>query len=182
MSVVQPRDPLQLPTTLEAQLHGFRHRVWSIKMTEAACVAVFAVVAAFLCVFVLDRLWNTPAWMRLGIFLAALAGCAIVPFYLHRWIWRRRRLEQLARLLSRKLPHVGDQLLGVIELADPLPDDAAHSIADWKRMGVSPVVMLTGDRTPVARRIAAQVGVDDAHVPASAGCGTGLSNCSKTVT
>ncbi len=116
MSIVQSRDPLQLPTTLEAQLHGFRRRVWAIKMIEAACVAVFAVIAAFLCVFVLDRLWDTPAWMRVAIFLAALGGCAIVPLYLHRWIWRRRRLEQLARLLSRKLPHVGDQLLGVIEL------------------------------------------------------------------
>src|SRR5262249_20092711 len=31
-------------------------------------------------------------------------------------IWRNRRLEQLARLLSRKHPHVGDQLLGIIEL------------------------------------------------------------------
>ncbi len=44
------------------------------------------------------------------------AGCAIVPFYLHRWIWRQRRLEQLARLLTAKLPRLGDQLLGIIEL------------------------------------------------------------------
>jgi hypothetical protein len=35
---------------------------------------------------------------------------------MHRWVWRNRRLEQLARLLSRKHPHVGDQLLGIIEL------------------------------------------------------------------
>ena len=35
---------------------------------------------------------------------------------LYRWVWRNRRLEQLATLLSRKHPHVGDQLLGVIEL------------------------------------------------------------------
>ena len=34
----------------------------------------------------------------------------------HRWIWRNRRLEQLARLLTRKHPGVGDQLLGIIEL------------------------------------------------------------------
>src|SRR5262249_41627945 len=37
---------------------------------------------------------------------------------LHRWIWRQRRLEQLARLVARTFPSVGDQLLGIIELAN----------------------------------------------------------------
>ncbi|MBC8874921.1 MAG: hypothetical protein H8E44_36330, partial [Planctomycetes bacterium] len=117
MSIAQRQDLLRLPTTLEAQLLGFRRRVWTIKMAEAACIAVFAVVVAFLCVFAVDRLWDTPWWLRMDAFLGALCGCAIVPYYLHRWIWRRRHLEQLARLLSGKLPHLGDQLLGVIELA-----------------------------------------------------------------
>src|SRR5262249_31761335 len=36
---------------------------------------------------------------------------------LHRWVWCHRRMEQLALLLSRKHPQVGDQLLGIIELA-----------------------------------------------------------------
>ena len=45
-----------------------------------------------------------------------MSGCAIVPLQLHRWIWRQRRLEQLARLLTAKLPRLGDQLLGIIEL------------------------------------------------------------------
>ena len=39
-----------------------------------------------------------------------------IPLALHRWVWRHRRLEQLARLLARKHPRVGDQLLGIIEL------------------------------------------------------------------
>src|SRR5262249_35619596 len=51
------------------------------------------------------------------LFTAAAATCAYIPFFLHRWVWRQRRLEQLARLLSRKYPRVGDQLLGIIELA-----------------------------------------------------------------
>jgi hypothetical protein len=94
-------------------------------MVEAAGVAVAGLMAAYLCVFALDRVWDTPSWVRAAVGLAALAGCAIVPFYLHRWVWRRRRLEQLARLLSHKLPRVGDQLLGVIELA--------HSDAEQSR-------------------------------------------------
>ena len=48
---------------------------------------------------------------------AALVGCCAVPWFLHHWVWRFRRLDQLARLLSRKMPRIGDQLLGIIELA-----------------------------------------------------------------
>jgi hypothetical protein len=116
MSLVQTHDRLQLPGALETQLHEFRRRVWSIKMFEAGCGAVFGLVAAFLLMFACDRLWDSPTALRLGLFALALGGCAIVPLAMHRWIWRNRRLEQLARLLSHKHPHVGDQLLGIIEL------------------------------------------------------------------
>ena len=116
MSLAHADYRLELPSTLEAQLHAFRRRVWAIKILEAVAAATCGVVFAYLAVFGLDRLWDTPATVRLGVFIAALAGCAVVPYFLHRWVWRQRRLEQLARLLSRKLPRVGDQLLGVIEL------------------------------------------------------------------
>ncbi len=125
MSMAQTREPLQLPASLQAQLHAFRRRVWTIKLAEAAGAAVVAVMAAYLSVFALDRLWDTPQWLRFGIWTAALCGCAIVPLCLHRWIWRQRRLEQLARLLTAKLPRLGDQLLGIIELV--------HSDGEQKR-------------------------------------------------
>lgn len=116
MSVVQPKTNLVLPETLQLQLHQFRQRVWMIKSIEAACGALFGVFVSYLAVFALDRVIDTPASVRIGIFLVAVAGCAFVPVYLHRWIWCHRRFEQLARLVSRKLPLVGDQLLGIIEL------------------------------------------------------------------
>ena len=40
MSIAQRQDLLRLPTTLEAQLLGFRRRVWAIKMAEAVFLAV----------------------------------------------------------------------------------------------------------------------------------------------
>ncbi len=116
MSMAQAREPLQLPASLQTQLYAFRRRVWTIKLAESAAFAVVAVMVAFLCVFALDRLWDTPRWLRLSIFAGAICGCAIVPLCLHRWVWRRRRLEHLARLLTSKLPRLGDQLLGIIEL------------------------------------------------------------------
>ncbi len=51
------------------------------------------------------------------LFVAAVVGCVKLPVALYHWVWRHRRLEQLARLLARKHPSVGDQLLGIIELS-----------------------------------------------------------------
>ena len=116
MSLARTHGRLHLPESLEAQLLEFRRRVWSIKMAEALGTAAFGVVAAFLVMFALDRAWDTPGWPRAALFAAAALGCAAVPVALHRWVWKNRRPEQLARLLTRTHPHVGDQLLGVIEL------------------------------------------------------------------
>ena len=148
MSIAQRQDLLRLPTTLEAQLLGFRRRVWTIKMAEAAFVAVFAVVVAFLCVFAVDRLWDTPWWLRMAAFLGALCGCAIVPYYLHRWIWRRRHLEQLARLLSGKLPHLGDQG-DLAYFGDAVRRDPASGAAN--RGGVERQLLAGGQRAKSRR-------------------------------
>jgi len=107
---------LELPESLRAQMFEFRRRVRIIKLVEAGCGAAFGVLMAFLITFALDRLWDTPASVRLGVFAAAVLACAVVPLALHRWVWQQRQLEQLARLLTRKHPSIGDQLLGIIEL------------------------------------------------------------------
>lgn len=116
MSVSQPNTAMKLPSSLKTQLDQLRRRVWTIKSIEAACGALCGVFVAYLVVFGLDRLLDTPTSVRLGIFLLAVAVCAYVPVYLHRWIWCHRSLEQMARLLSRRYPSLGDQMLGVIEL------------------------------------------------------------------
>ena len=116
MYLSSQKHRLDLPESLRAKMFAFRKRVWAIKLAEAGCGAVFGVLTAYLVTYCLDRLWDTPAGVRFGIFWAAIAGCTLVPLALHRWIWRQRRLEQLARLLSRTYPSIGDQLLGIIEL------------------------------------------------------------------
>src|SRR5205085_3431795 len=107
---------------------GFRRRVWTVKLIEACCGAAFGVLVAYLATFILDRVWDTPAQLRVGIFISAMVGCALIPLALHRWIWRRRRLEQLARLLSRTHPKIGDQLLGIIELVNSESEQARSMV------------------------------------------------------
>ncbi len=122
MSVSTPSQQrpelIPVPDSLKAQLSSFRGRVWLTKMAEAFALAVAAVLVAFLVVFLVDRIWDTPRTVRLGIFVATVAIWLAVPWAFHRWVWRHRRLDQLARLLRVREPNIGDQLLGVIELAE----------------------------------------------------------------
>lgn len=53
--------------------------------------------------------------------------------------------------------------LGAIVIADTVKLDAARAIADLRAAGVKKTVMLTGDRTPVARAVAAELGIDEVH-------------------
>ncbi len=124
MSQIQSTLPLEVPASLAEQLRGFRRRVWTEKMVEALAIAIAGVAVAYLAVFALDRLVDTPAWVRAAVAIAAMTACAIVPYYLHRWVWSYRSPAQLARLLSRKMPRVGDQLLGVLELSESESEQA----------------------------------------------------------
>ena len=107
---------LRLPADLQRQLYGFRSLIWKIKSIEAVCGAVCGVIVGYLALFAIDRLLETPQWIRIGIFAVALAACTVVPVAFHHWIWGHRSFDQLARLLSRRFPSLGDQLLGVIEI------------------------------------------------------------------
>lgn len=119
---------LTLPEALQNQLLDFRRRVWTIKLMEAVGGALTGVLLAYLATFVLDRFLDTPESVRLGIFVTAVVCCGLIPVALHRWVWKQRKLEQLARLLAKKHPSVGDQLLGIIELVHS-ESEQARSLA-----------------------------------------------------
>ena len=107
-----------LHPVLETKLRDFRRRVWTVKLAEAIFAAIFGIALSYLLVFALDRVWETPAWVRLTILiLGAATLCLGLPLKWHAWVWRQRRLEDAARLLRRTFPQLGDQLLGIVELA-----------------------------------------------------------------
>jgi hypothetical protein len=116
MSLDQAPGRLQLPDSLRDQLLDYRRRVWTIKLTEAVAAAIFGLALALLVLFLTDRVWETPTWVRVLLFVLAWVGFALLPFSVYRWVWLNRRLDQLARLLGRRHSQLGDQLLGVIEL------------------------------------------------------------------
>lgn len=107
-----------LPPVLESKLADFRQRVWLIKLTEGLLAALFGIALSYVLVFSLDRFMETPAWLRATLLVAGAATLGLgLPLKWHRWVWRQRRLEDAARLLKHTFPRLGDQLLGIVELA-----------------------------------------------------------------
>ncbi|MDZ7661931.1 heavy metal translocating P-type ATPase [Thiohalophilus sp.] len=67
-----------------------------------------------------------------------LAGQAETPMYLAR----------------------GQQLVGIVAVADPIKDDSAAAVRRLQQLGLK-VIMLTGDNTATAQAVARQVGIDE---------------------
>ena len=110
---------IDLPHQMREKLRRFQRKVWGIKLVEGLLAAAFGLLISWLLVFVLDRFWDTPQIVRALILLGGAGGLGLwFPLVCHRWIWKSRRLEQVARLVKYKSPRFGDQLLGIIELVN----------------------------------------------------------------
>lgn len=117
MSANLPEDRHAIPESLKRQLESFRKHLWRRKVIEIIALGLIGLFLSFLLLFGLDRIWQTPNWARLLILLAGVSlFVGFAPYWLHRWVWGHRHEGQLARLIAKKYPGLGDRLLGVIEL------------------------------------------------------------------
>ena len=108
-----------IPEALRLQLADFRRQLWRVKIMEAIAAGLIGLFVSFLLVYGLDRIWQTPGWVRLLILAGGVSLFGVfAPYWLHRWVWRQRRESQLAQLIAKRYPGLGDRLLGVIELQD----------------------------------------------------------------
>lgn len=117
MPVNPPDNHSVIPENLRKQLEEFRKHLWRRKVMESVAAGLIGLLVSFLLIFGLDRVWQTPGWARLLILLGgASLFVGFAPYWLHRWVWGHRHEGQLARLISKKFPGLGDRLLGIIEL------------------------------------------------------------------
>lgn len=122
-------------------MEEFQRLVWRVKLAEGVLAACLGLGLSLLTVLLLDRLVDTPPVWRAVLLVAGAAGWgAWLPAIWHDWVWRMRTLEQVARLLRRAYPRLGDQLLGIVELArnasgSPALIRAAFQQADQKLAG-----------------------------------------------
>jgi hypothetical protein len=113
------QEQIAIPKDLRNQLADFQKALWRIKITEAVLAGIFGLLISFLVVFILERFFPLPPLARLGILLAGTSLAAVfAPYWVRRWVYGHRREEQLARLISKKFPKLGDRLLGIVELQD----------------------------------------------------------------
>lgn len=111
-------ETFEIPLALQGKLEEFRARLWSVKIGEGALAGITGLIASFLIIFLLDRFFDAPHWLRWLIMSAGFAIPAIgIPFQYHRWVWRKRTLGQIARVLRKRYPRLGDELLGIVDLA-----------------------------------------------------------------
>jgi Cu+-exporting ATPase len=77
------------------------------------------------------------------------------------------RLDDVAEQVRRLASHgnsliylaSGDRLLGVAAFADPIKENSALAVAEFRKMGIA-TYMITGDHREVAAAVSLQVGVD----------------------
>lgn len=122
-----PDDPSQsqnshqapIPDSLRTQLDQFKRQLWKIKIAEAILAGCFGLLFSFLLVFGLDRFFETPHALRLIILILGVSLFSLfAPYWIRRWVYGHRRENQLARLIARRFPKLGDRLLGAVELQD----------------------------------------------------------------
>ena len=110
---------VDLPPGLRRQFEDAGLRLWRVETAAALGGIAASLLLSWLAVFISDRLWETPAWLRVFFFLCGLAGAAAALLaWARHWVWRRRDLRALASLVQQKYRRLGDRLLGIVELAD----------------------------------------------------------------
>ena len=144
-----------IPESLREQLADFRRHLWRVKIFEAVAAGAAGLLVSFLLVYGLDRVWPTPGWVRLLILACGISLFAgFAPYWLHRWVWRQRRETQLARLIAKRYPGLGDRLLGVIELQDQ--EGAADTLSPRLRQAAMEAVAAETGRRRLAEALPPQ--------------------------
>ena len=125
---LKPQHLAPLPESLRKQLEQFKKHLWRIKITEAVLAGILGLVASFALVFALDRIWDLSPLLRTVILILGVSLFAVfAPLWINRWVFKHRKENQLARLISKHYPNLGDRLLGVVELQDQKESQTALS-------------------------------------------------------
>lgn len=106
-----------IPENLRKLLLQYRARVWRMKVAESVLAGLLGLLFSFLLVFALDRVITTSPIARLVILLLGFSLAAVfAPWWIRKWIWGHKAENQLAKLIAKSHPNLGDRLLGIIEL------------------------------------------------------------------
>lgn len=122
----------RMPDTLEAQLRLAQRRLWVVETTIAVLGGLCGLLASYLLVFISDRFWATPAWLRFFFTAAGIGGAALGAWWWTSHLNQRRDPRATARLIQKRFPRLGDRLLSIVELADAAnrPANISQTLVD----------------------------------------------------
>jgi len=134
MQAKQPSDSpssrLELPAALRAQFTAFEKRLRRADTRSAIGIGGCGLLLSILILFVSDRIWDTPPWLRFGFQLAGISALiGALFFWSKNWVFRRRDDRALACLVQKRFPRLGDRLLGIVELTQENDPDSEFSPA-----------------------------------------------------
>ncbi|MEM7394177.1 MAG: hypothetical protein AAF492_17705, partial [Verrucomicrobiota bacterium] len=121
----------RIPESLAGQIGQFENRLKNMETLITIFGGLCGVMLTYGLLFLSDRVWDTPAWLRIPLtLLGGVALAAFVYYWLTRWLWRRRDTRELARLIQKHHRKLGDRLLGAVELAEGknLPDNISPEL------------------------------------------------------
>lgn len=95
---------------------------------EAIWAGIFGLLLSYVLVFTLDRFIATSSITRLLILVGGVSVFAIfAPLWINRWVFKHRRENQIAQLIAKQHPSLGDRLLGVVELENQVETNTSLS-------------------------------------------------------
>lgn len=123
-------DTAQFPPQLEQALARFQRRWLILHTLRVIGLFVFIPLLSFGFLALSDRLWATPAPVRLLLAgpVPVLLLLCLWP-WLKQWVLRKPDARTLARVMGRLDRRIGDQLLGAVELSDSLHQSPGDSPA-----------------------------------------------------
>jgi len=110
---------VKLPEGLRRQFAQVERHLWRVETAIAVCIALCGLIASYLLLFISDRIWETPIWLRVSLTVLGVGTFLGAGYrWAWKWLWQRPDLRKLAKLVQKKYRRLGDRLLGIVELAN----------------------------------------------------------------
>ncbi len=118
-----------LPDDLQFRLSRFQRLLWARRMATAALAGCFGLGVSFLMIFGLERFVTTsPLARQWSLILGFTFPILVLVIQWARWVQPHRTFAAIARIIRRRRPRVGDELLGLIDLSEQPLGDASSGL------------------------------------------------------